>query len=393
MAFLYYNNEELDNDWNTLGNWWENSLHTIPAANFPGEADTVYIDGQLSIGPSTPVDLTSIACGSLSNDSFSVDLSNTTALAYTFNGNVNHTGTNVFGIYTFSDNSQNSGTVNSNGDISAMNGFKGNSINNGTVIDNAYFFDNSVNDGICEDNAEFSDSAYNTGTILGDGIFKTFNVIFTNTVEDDVGKGTGTVNGAAYSDELFNYIYNIQYNNNSLDGDIIITFSTIVEFYNGEANNGYINSGDVIFDSGINTGTVITTGRTATFNNDSSNTGTLSGNAIFNDNSINAGTLSGSATFNDSSSNTGTLSGSATFNENSGNSGTVTNATFNGSSENSGTVTNATFKNVSVNTGNVTGNAYFDSNTVKEMIRNSSTGTVTGTVLFPFADILGTGLQ
>ena len=146
--------------------------------------------------------------------------------------------------------------------------------------------------------------------------------------------------------------------------------------------------GNATFDEySINSFTGIVTGD-ATFNDFSTQSGTVGGNATFNDSSINYGTVTGDATFNGISynngtvtgdatvngisyNNYGTVSGNATFNDFSYNNSTVTgDATFNGISYNliNGTVSgDATFNDSSGNSGTVTGNATFnDSTTLRE---------------------------
>ncbi|MFM7796943.1 MAG: hypothetical protein ACKO7N_09285, partial [Candidatus Nitrosotenuis sp.] len=43
MATLYFNNATLDNDWNTLGNWWSDSALTTPALALPTSSDDVVV--------------------------------------------------------------------------------------------------------------------------------------------------------------------------------------------------------------------------------------------------------------------------------------------------------------------------------------------------------------
>jgi hypothetical protein len=48
----YYNNALGDGSLLTIGNWWLDSAHTIPAGSFPTSTDIVYIDGHIEIGGS-----------------------------------------------------------------------------------------------------------------------------------------------------------------------------------------------------------------------------------------------------------------------------------------------------------------------------------------------------
>lgn len=47
MATLYYN-AAVDNDWNTLGNWWTNSGHTSAAASLPTSSDSVVASANIN---------------------------------------------------------------------------------------------------------------------------------------------------------------------------------------------------------------------------------------------------------------------------------------------------------------------------------------------------------
>ena len=49
---LYYTNA-VDNNWDTLLNWFTDATHLVQAASIPANGDTVYIDGQLDSGPNT----------------------------------------------------------------------------------------------------------------------------------------------------------------------------------------------------------------------------------------------------------------------------------------------------------------------------------------------------
>lgn len=118
----------------------------------------------------------------------------------------------------------------------------------------------------------------------------------------------------------------------------------------------------------------------ATFNDSSSNNGTVTGDATFNY-SQNTGTVTGDATFNDYGNNFGPVTGDATFNDYSVNFNTVTgDATFNNYSynNNGGTVTgDATFNDSSYNGngGIVSGNATFSTTSAAIQITNAYYGT------------------
>lgn len=47
MATLYFN-AAVDNDWNTLGNWWEDDQFTIAASALPTSSDSVIVNASLT---------------------------------------------------------------------------------------------------------------------------------------------------------------------------------------------------------------------------------------------------------------------------------------------------------------------------------------------------------
>ncbi len=433
---LYYNNATVDGQWDTIGNWWLDSIYTLPASSYglPQAGDNVYIDSDLSTGPSTPVVLADIICGSINVvTSFAVDLGNaTTNSSYEFYNDVVHIGSSVFGSYYFYGNSINSGTVDSN---NTSSGFFDNSLNTGTANNDTSFSNNSQNTGTCNNNASFADSSYNTGTVVEDATFNTFTDLGSGAYEDTLGYGIGTVNGIVAGSG--SQLYSIQYISNNMTGEIVATtYPFGVEFTNSTTNNGTIDIGGVsqFIDTSINQDDVV---GDAAFSDGSYNdtTGSVGGNATFNGTSYNIGTVTGNATFNyagvvngiadDTTGyssgivdgvvygagsavittwrfsgdllNTAVCSGNAIFTGNStyGNSGVVEgDASFYNGSGNFGTVEGTTYiYNDSRNTGTVQDIVYKSVESAKLAIQNGDTGTVNGTVSFPFADILGTGLQ
>lgn len=162
--------------------------------------------------------------------------------------------------------------------------------------------------------------------------------------------------------------------------DINITVTGMATFNDSSTNNGTVN-GDATFDSSYNAGTV---NGDATFKFFSNNSGTVNGDATFSDSSFNAtmGILNGNATFNEENSyNSGTITGDATFNGASSNDGTINgDVTFNGPSTNYGTGVingNATFNDNSSNQASATvnGTATFSLTSANTMLLNAYTGT------------------
>ena len=398
---VYYNNAQADGQWDTLGNWWEDSTYTIPLTSnngVPSAGDDAFIDGELLNGPFTPVVLNSIQCGTIKDDAFTVDLGNATASSYTFYNSVEHTGNTVFGGYVFNGNSSNSGTVESAG----LGGeFTGNSVNSGNIGDSVLFSSNSINIGTCSSDAVFNGNSYNTGTVVGDATFNTFTDLGGGEYEDTLGYGIGTVNGTV--DGSGSQLYNIKYISNNMTGEIIATTYTDfqVTFNNNTTNNGRIDITGItnFFGDSVNQDDII---GNASFNNTSYNdtTGFVGGNASFSDASYNIGTVDGNATF--AYILTAPIADDITGYA-SGNVGgdiygpgqlittwrfTTTNLLSGGICEG-----NAIFKSTSVNRGTVTGNAYFDASSVKASLSAETSGAVGGNIFLPFADILGTGLQ
>lgn len=383
MANYYYNNETSDALWDTVANWFLDSDYLIPAGSLPTPSDDVFIDGELTTGPSVAVSLASITCGSILTSPFNVNLGNaTTGGSYEFYNNVTHTGTSVVGGYYFYDNSINSGGVDSN---NVSGGFFDSSENSGTAYSIAEFNNNSTNTGTCDSTASFSDSShnlgtvistatfndlsYNTGTILGNATFATFADLGSGRYEDVLGYGIGIVGGDVEGSG--SELYTIAYETENMTGNITATTDNVnVDFQNATYNAGNIDIiGSVAFsDTSYNIGTI---------QNNAIFVYTTAVNGIVNDiTGYASGTVNGAIY--DS---TGTaLISSWRF--------TTTNLLSGGVCDG-----NAIFKNTSVNRGTVTGNAYFDIGCVKKSLSAGNIGTIGGTVFLPFADILGTGLQ
>ena len=119
--------------------------------------------------------------------------------------------------------------------------------------------------------------AYNAGTIDGDATFRGTEVLNLN----NVGTVTGTI---------------------EFIGDI------------PEAPVNFTMNGSNVWNYDTSAWIFTAPGPTWTFNESSSNTGTLAGNATFNSSSNNSGTVSGNATFNGSSNQLGTVTGIITCN-------------------------------------------------------------------------------
>lgn len=160
---LYFNNAA-GLSWATLGNWWQNPSHTVPATAIPGEGDDVVISASnLSFGgPRTVRNLTVMQGGQLTIAS-NVTVTGTA----TFNGNARiETSTTLNGTALFNGTSQNRGTI--NGSVT----FSGSSGNRGTINGNAVFNGTASNRvfpnvGTVNGNATFNENATNGGTVTG----------------------------------------------------------------------------------------------------------------------------------------------------------------------------------------------------------------------------------
>jgi hypothetical protein len=226
----------------------------------------------------------------------------------------------------------------------------------------------------------------------------------------------GTSNTAAFNVNFGNALATFyQFNNN-----VTHTGTTVLglyEFNGSSINSGQVDSdgyGSTFNDSSRNTGTVLDL---VTFTDNSYNTGVCD-TATFEDLSYNDGLILGIAYFNDTSYNVETVNGDAIFNYiNTSATGIADDITsyasgnvaaakdsfgtiitmwrFTTTDLSSGSICdgNAFFKNASTNEGTVTGNAYFDASSIKVSLSSGVSGAVGGNIIFPFADILGTGLQ
>ena len=270
MANLYFN-AAVDNDWDTLLNWWSDASFTIPSIALPATGDTVYIAADMYTGPSVPVTLNHIyvADASTGGGAFLVRLN-----------------VNITSDVTFFDLS---GTLGS-----------------GQFVGNVIFNDSSYNDiyFAITGAVTFNDSSYNADAAVITGA-TTFN---------DSSYNVGIINGAT----TFNYLSS---NSGIVTGNCI---------FNGSSFNTALASGTATFnDSSYNNAGGLVDYETI-FNDSSYNAGDLYDVSTFNNLSYNSGTIySGGVTFNNSSYNTGGV-GTATFNDSSYNTGGVEDGIFNG---------------------------------------------------------------
>ena len=156
------------------------------------------------------------------------------------------------------------------------------SFNQGVISGNATFngLSNNNTDGVVSGNATFNDLSFNYGTVVGDATF------------------TYASGGVIALTDYF------------LDDNSGQVWGTVEGIVKGGDN---INITSIVFnDHSYNLG-IIPENATATFHDESYNSGTVSGNAIFHDESYNDGTVSGNAIFNNNTINYGVVEGYACF--------------------------------------------------------------------------------
>jgi len=167
---LYFNNR-VSTNWDDLGNWWTDSGFSEQATTAPRNGDTVYIGAELDNGPASAITVTNayVADAVTGGGSFAVNF-----------------GSNLYGPVTFEEDSTNNGEVNT----ATFTAYSQNT-SGGTVLGDATFTDDAYNSGIVDGNATFglpdtSDGANNGGTVEGNATF------------NDLGVNEATVNGRAY---------------------------------------------------------------------------------------------------------------------------------------------------------------------------------------------------
>jgi hypothetical protein len=201
------------------------------------------------------------------------------------------------------------------------------------------FYVNGVNTGLYLGNGHFIDKYYSDGTDIGDYDSDS------NTVT--ISSATGL--NVSYSGDA-NIVLNCLYSDPefmTFSGNVVTTGDVVLNNPGGVECNfrGTMTAGNVVINwSYVNEANLVS--ENVLFNRGYLYKGTITGNLTFTNMSWMEGgpLVTGDATFNDTSSNEGTVSGNATFNDTSSNNGTVTgNATFNDDSRNNGSVANATY--------------------------------------------------
>ena len=179
MATFYFNGAD-GFVWTTLGSWWMDAAHTIPATALPTSADSVVMSELFLITdePQTVVDCVFInssfmiggplaVTGNCVFNDYSEHVDGTITGNCAFNDYSQLGSGTITGNCTFNDSSRNDGTI--TGDCT----FNHSSYNDyGTINGNCTFNDSSYNDGTINGNCTFNDSSYNTGTVSGSRSFQ-----------------------------------------------------------------------------------------------------------------------------------------------------------------------------------------------------------------------------
>lgn len=190
MANIYYNGA-VDSTWNTIGNWWTDSSHSIAAGHIPQSGDTVYIDSNtMSTGPSSAVSLAAINVGTLLAANVTLNTNAQAIICFHCTGSTGELQGTTYGDAYFYNGSINAATITGNGF------FYDTSWNNGTINGNAIFNNSSYNysSGVITGNSTFNNSSLvNGGTLNG-------NVVFNNTsfVQAGTINGNATFNDSSY---------------------------------------------------------------------------------------------------------------------------------------------------------------------------------------------------
>lgn len=180
---LYYLPSNIDQDWNTLANWWLNDACTIQATHLPRSIDSVVIkDTVLANSGPNPV-VVDLVFNPIDEYLFLSGLNITILGTAVFNTSSSIEYTTINGKTIFNNNSYSTAGSTINGDVT----FNNSSFSYWTVINgNAVFNNYSINYSAINGNAIFNDYSYNElyGAVSG-------NAIFANTAHN-----CGTINGS-----------------------------------------------------------------------------------------------------------------------------------------------------------------------------------------------------
>ena len=290
MATLYYN-AAVDNDWNTLGNWWTSDAFTTQAAALPTSSDSVVLSASVtSNSGSAPTVVNMTSTGNIS-------IPFTVTGTATFNGggpNSGDTGTTMTGNFVFNNDAFHGG-----GTIVGNVTFNDDSATYSSITGNITLYDRAINGSATTGNAVFNDESRNSssGDVTGTAMFNDLSYI---------AAGSGISGPCTFYD----YSYN---------RGIALSNSVGPMYYDYSYNDG----GSANYNETFNDNSRCISGGTG---------GNTSVFATFNDNSLLEGSPSGGAVvFNDTArASFAGLVSEATFNDRSYGSGTAATVTING---------------------------------------------------------------
>ena len=371
---LYFNGA-VNSNWNTLGNWWQDSGFTTPAAALPANGDDVEIYAEVATPPSSPVTLVSIYVDGLSS-AFNVDLTGTIGDAIFF-GDVTNVGA-ITGSATWSDGV---GAAGNNGTVTGDAVFNvGSASNGGTVLGDAVFYSGTDNYGPVNGQCNMSSSGGNNYSTVG-SLLLSFGGVNYGTVTGNADFYDGSANDVSGIVLGHAEFWSVSYNFGTLPdagfGDTATNQGTVTSAYFGDfaVNDGTVTTGTFDQDS-VNNSTV-TTGN---FMANATNAGSVT-TGTFIDYALNNADVVNGSFYNNASNNLGTVSGTARFY------GSSTN-----SPDGSGVYGDAYFYESAVNYGPVNGDALYSPSAIIAQVLAGSAGPVYGSIRIPSADILGTGL-
>ena len=329
---MLYFNGAVDDQWETLGNWWTDSDCTSPAASLPTSNDDVFImanclalppmgvtvanmetNSHMANGGGTLTVLGSLVVNDSSGLGFLKDFYAHDVTVYG-SSYLNCTAIIIDGVATFYDFSQNFGPLEG---TAVFNHYASNA---GSISGDATFNDQSILYGSVNEIATFNDYSAATYTSVSNATFNDFSAV------NDYGSATdstfndysilGAAGGTCYGYGSITFNDNSSLGNASADTNSNVTFNNNTYSY----YYSYLGGAATFNDVSVNYTTV---NGYATFNNYSScQGGTLFSSCEFNDySSCSYASLSqygGAATFSDHATASNTIMyGPATFNDNS----------------------------------------------------------------------------
>jgi len=346
---LFYN-AAVDNDWNTLGNWWQDDQFTVPADSLPTSADDVQLfvsnygdaifnsgsdavaNSVNGMGTNPVLSIMTLTCAVLAQ--VNIDVSSVV--------NIVDGTESVFAPRTVAEGWSN-GTINGSCTAYLFNNIGG-AINGDCNFLYSNNFGGTVNGNATFDETSANFYVYVYGTVTGDATFALDGEWFQD------GGSISNLFGTVYGVCTFTGS-NVSFKLNGSDSWTYDTTNWVFpncvpfwSFYDSSSNNGTINGACNFYDGAGNgnlyygfSGTI--TG-TCNFHDYSYNIGIVTGDCNFYDGAGNgnlyygsSATITGACTLHDSSYNANVINGDCTFNDNSSNRSYVYgNATFNDTS-------------------------------------------------------------